>query len=114
MKKTDVNLVDLYCVALKGVTLATNMLVLTAICNSDDKECEEFIKLNETYQQFDKAMCKTIKAQKLSLHATIANAKKYYSALSEFKKIPDVQTDDMQELIESQEEIIQSIINLEH
>ena len=29
MKKTNINPVDLYCNALKGITLAANMLVLT-------------------------------------------------------------------------------------
>lgn len=110
MKKTDTNPVDLYCIALKGMTLAANMLVLTSLCCSDDKECDGLEELTTVCHHFDTALHKALEDKKPSSTAVITTAKRYFSALRDFKKSPDAQADEIQELLKDQEEIIQSII----
>ena len=113
MKKTDTNPVDLYCIALKGMTLAANMLVLTSLCCSDDKECDGLEELTTVCHHFDTALHNALEDKKPSSFAVIIAAKSYFSALKNFKKSPDAQADEIQELLKDQEEIIQSIIHPE-
>lgn len=110
MKKTATNPIDLYCNALKGMTLAANMLVLTALCCTDDKECDGLEELTTVCHHFDTALHKALENKMPSSSTVITTAKRYFSALKDFKKSPDAQTDEIQELLKDQEEIIQSII----
>lgn len=110
MKKTNINPVDLYCIALKGMTLAANMLVLTALCCTDDKECDGFEELTTVSHYFDTVLHKALEDKRLSSPAVITTAKRYFSVLKDFEKSPVAQANEIQELLKDQEEIIQSII----
>ncbi len=113
MKKTNINPVDLYCNALKGMTLAANMLVLTALCCTDDKEFDGFEELTTVSRHFDTEFHKALEDKRLSSPAVITTAKRYFSVLKDFEKSPDAQADEIRELLKDQEEIIQSIIHPE-
>lgn len=113
MKKTDTNPVDLYCIALKGMTLAANMLVLTSLCCIDDKECDGLEELTTVCHHFDTALHKALEDKKSSSAAVITTAKRYFSVLKDFEKSPDAQANEIKELLKDQEEIIQSIIHSE-
>ena len=114
MKRTDINPIDVFSSALIGMELSMNMIVIAAHCNTDDKISEGFIKLNKVYQKYDNAVHKALKAKKLSSPAVISSAKEYISELNDFKKHPDAQTDDIQELIEEQKRILKAEIHPEH
>lgn len=110
MKKTDINPVDLFCIGLKGITLTANMLVLTSLCCTDDKECDGLEELSNVTHHFDTALQKALEDKKLSSSSVITTAKRYFSVLKDFRKSPDAQADEIQELLKDQEEILQSII----
>ena len=84
MKRTDINPIDVFSSALKGMELSMNMIVIAAHCNTDDKISEGFVKLNKVYQKYDNAVHKTLKAKKLSSPAVISSAKRQMDSITAF------------------------------
>ena len=105
------NPVQSYILAIKSMSLASGMMVLGAACDSIKKEWPEWEKVEDAYTKFDDSIEKACNNQ-LGLTSAIVNyGKAFLDELNNFQNLPEVQKDNLQELINRITKTVKEIIN---
>ena len=112
-KKKNNKPVQSYILAIKSMSLASGMMVLGAACDSITKEWLEWEKVEDAYTKFDDSIEQACNNQ-LGLTPDVVNyGKAFLDELNNFQNLPEVQKDNLQELIVRIKNTSEKIIKLE-
>lgn len=111
MKKIDVNPLEIYASGLKGMTFAATMLTFFVVCTEIKEEWPEFDKVRKLYRVFIDSNQKDLDDRILCSNNTLNSGKSFLNELKVFKQLPEVQDNDVQELIENAIEATKKIID---
>lgn len=111
MKKTENDVLTLYVNALQGMTIAASMMTLAMLCNEVKEDWPEFEKLLYIYQEFDKLNRKDCHNKYNPSDKTLNTGKTFLQEIKNFKFHPDVQNQDIQEIIDNTIETTQLLLS---
>ena len=113
MNKKEKNPVLGFAYALNGMMLAMNMMMLTAYYE-EKEEFAPFISLQESYEKLDKCIQSAADPDKKGNSKDVYDSgKKYLAEYKAFKKLPEVQVEYLQDVLETGIKEINKILNLE-
>lgn len=113
MNKKEKNSVLSLAYALNGMTLAMNMMMLTAFY-ADKEDFPPFNSLQEFFEEFEKCIQSAADPDKKGNFKDVYDSgKKYLAEYKAFKKLPEVQVEYLQDVLETGIKEINKILNLE-
>ena len=112
-KKKNNKPVQSYILTIKNMSLASGMMVVGAACDSITKEWLEWEKVEDAYTKFDDSIEQACNKQ-LGLTPDVVNyGKAFLDELNNFQNLPEVQKDNLQELINRIKNTSEKLIKLE-
>lgn len=113
MNKKEKNSVLGLAYAINGMTLAMNMMMLTAFYE-DKEDFPPFNSLQEFFEKFEKFIQSAADPDKKGNFKDVYDSgKKYLAEYKAFKKLPEVQVEYLQDVLETGIKEINKILNLE-
>lgn len=99
--KEKISPIQSWIYTLDGMSLCTNMMMLTVHFENLDEDFPAFDSLQESYERLEKELEKAAEAEKTAHKNNLYDfAKKYREDLNAFKKNPEAQTEYVQKILE--------------